>query len=108
MPCSTKSTRHKRTDRFATADREGPAKLVTNFCGRVQAKRTKDGRGNVVGAQRVGVWESTLVVRAAIHESATDAAAGHQHSVTLRPVVAARVGINARRAAEFTHPHHKR
>lgn len=66
-----------------------------------------NGCREVVGAHRVFGGIGPVFVGGSVDEAAFDAAAGEERSITLRPVVAAGVGVYFGGAAEFAHPNYE-
>src|SRR5689334_21443965 len=75
--------------RPAGGDGHGTMQLVVNDCLRIESESVEDGRGDVVGTNRLVGRAGAEGIGGAVDLSAADAAAGHQHGLALRPVIAA-------------------
>ena len=65
-------------------------------------------RCQIVGADRIFGRIGSGLVRFAVNKTALHSAAREQHGVTIRPMIAARLFVNLRCAAELAHPYHQR
>src|SRR5437870_13417681 len=77
----------KPLNRPACGDGGGPLELVGGDRRRVEAEGVEDGRGDVVGAERVVLGKGAVLVGAAVDLAAADATAGHEDRLTRRPVI---------------------
>jgi hypothetical protein len=75
--------------------------LVVHDCLRIESDSVEDGRGDVVGTNRLVGRACADGIGGAVDLSAADATAGHQRSLALRPVIAAGVLVDLRRPPEI-------
>ncbi len=87
--------------RFAPRDEMGPVALVVEDSLGVDAEYMEDGRGEVMGSQRVARGVSADAIACAEHLAAGNARAGQRKAKHMAPVIAPPHAVDARRPAEF-------
>ena len=96
-------------DRFAAVDDlEGPADRADVFLVRIDLQRFADRAEEVRHGDRVVLDCRAVVRRGADHLPAANATPRHGRAEDARVMVASVVGIDPRRAAEFSHPDDER
>src|SRR5262245_24147557 len=83
---------------------DGPVAGRDDLGVRIDAEQVVNGRGEVVGTDRIFRGKRSCLVRSAVNETALHAAAREQCCVTLGPVIAAGLLIDFGSAAELAHP----
>src|SRR6266851_3309531 len=96
------SLRNNSHHRVPFGNEHRPVARAINFRVRVDPQQIINRRRQVVRADRIFARKGRGLVRFAMDETALDSAAGQQNGVTLRPMIAAGLVIDLRRAAELT------
>ena len=76
--------------------------------GRALSGSILDQQHQIVGTHRIASRIAARLIRCAVRKAALYAAAGQQHGVAARPVIAAGLSVDFGRAAELAHPNDQR
>src|SRR5260370_7031959 len=102
VPNALKQFHHRRPAR----EQHGPADGVAEFGVRVNAETVINGRADVGRCKDAATQgKGAVAVRLAVELPWTNAAPRQKNRVTVCQVIAPGLGVDARRAAEFAHPH---
>ena len=99
---------NSRPKRLAVGEAVGPAGQVEDLGRGSRPNRQKQGRGEVGRGDGVAVGIGPDLVAGAVDGAASDAAAGEDRAVAVRPVVAAGLGVDLGRPAELAQRDHQR
>src|SRR5262245_35734538 len=85
-----------------------PTELVHDLALGLDAERVEESGGEVGGGDGAVGWLAGVAIGGAVDLAAANACAGQGDGEDAAPVIASRLRINPRRAAELRHPYHHR